>query len=139
MAYWLVKSEPSTYGLDQLKADKKATWDGVRNFAARNHLKAMKKGDEVFYYHSNKETAIVGVAKVTKEHYPDPTTDDPNWVVVDLKPVKALKNPVTLAKIKADKRLSEMVLVRIGRLSVQPVTSEEWDIVISMSEEKSEL
>ena len=139
MAYWLVKSEPFKYSWEQFEKDKQTFWDGVRNYAARNNLKAMKKGDEVFYYHSNKETVIVGVAKVTKEHYPDPTTDDPNWVVVDLKPVKALKNPVTLAKIKADKRLSEMVLVRIGRLSVQPVTSEEWDIVISMSEEKSEL
>lgn len=132
MAYWLVKSEPSTYSWQQLVKDKQTTWDGVRNFAARGHLKNMKKGDEVFYYHSNEGTEIVGIAKVAKEHYQDPTTDDTNWVAVDLKPYKALKKPVTLAQIKTDKRLQNMALVRIGRLSVQPVSEEEWNIILEM-------
>ncbi len=132
MAYWLVKSEPSTYSWQQLVKDKQTTWDGVRNFAARLHLKAMKKGDEVFYYHSNEGTEIVGIAKVAKEFYQDPTTDDANWVAVDLKPFKAFKKPVTLAQIKADKRLQDMALVRIGRLSVQPVSEEEWNIIMEM-------
>src|SRR6185503_15766849 len=102
MAYWLVKSEPSTYGWEQLVKDKKTTWDGVRNFAARNHLKSMKKGDEVLFYHSNEGTEIVGIAKVAKEYYPDPTSDDKNWVVVDLAPVKKLKKPITLSQVKSD-------------------------------------
>lgn len=136
MAYWLVKSEPSTYSWQQLVKDKQTTWDGVRNFAARGHLKNMKKGDEVFYYHSNEGTEIVGIAKVAKEFYQDPTTDDTNWVAVDLKPFKALKKTVTLAQVKADKRLQNMALVRLGRLSVQPVTEEEWDIVMQMGEMK---
>src|SRR5436309_4835010 len=121
MAHWLVKSEPSVYGWDNLVKDKKTTWDGVRNFAARNHLKAMKKDDEVLFYHSNEGMEIVGIAKVAKESYPDRTVNEGNWVVVDLKPYKKLRNPVTLAQIKADKRLEDMALVRIGRLSVQPV------------------
>src|ERR1700733_3485425 len=105
MNYWLVKSEPSTYGWDQLVKDKKTTWDGVRNFAARNHLKAMKKGDEVFFYHSNEGMEIVGIAKVAKESYPDPTITEGSWLVVDFAPYKKLKNPVSLSQIKADKRL----------------------------------
>ena len=132
MAHWLVKSEPDAYCWQQLVKDKETSWDGVRNFAARIHLKAMKKGDEVFYYHSNEGTDIVGIAKVSKEFYQDPTTDDGKWVSVMLKPVKALKNPVTLAQIKADKRLQNMALVRIGRLSVQPVSDEEWNIILEM-------
>ena len=132
MAHWLVKSEPDAYSWQQLVKDKETSWDGVRNFAARIHLKAMKKGDEVFYYHSNEGTDIVGIAKVSKEFYQDPTTDDDKWVSVKLKPVKALKKPVTLAQIKADKRLQNMALVRIGRLSVQPVTDEEWNIILEM-------
>jgi len=136
MAHWLVKSEPSTYSYQQLVKDKQTTWDGVRNFAARGHLKSMKKGDEVFFYHSNEGTEIVGIAKVAKEHYPDPTTDDKNWVAVDLKPVKALKKPVSLAEVKADKRLQNMALVRLGRLSVQPVADEEWDIIMGMADMK---
>jgi predicted RNA-binding protein with PUA-like domain len=136
MAYWLVKSEPSTYGWDQLVKDKQTTWDGVRNFAARNHLKAMKKGDEVLFYHSNEGTEIVGIAKVAKEFYPDPTSDDGNWVVVDLKPYKKLKKPVTLSQVKSEKRLTEMALVRLGRLSVQPVTEKEWNIVMELAGEK---
>ena len=133
MSYWLVKSEPSSYSWDQLKKDGKTTWDGVRNYAARNHLKAMKKGDEVFFYHSNEGMEIVGIAKVAKEHYQDPTTDDANWVVVDLKPHKALKKPVPLSVIKADKRLANMALVRLGRLSVQPVSEEERSVIMELA------
>jgi len=136
MAHWLVKSEPDAYSWQQLVKDKETSWDGVRNFAARIHLKAMKKGDEVFYYHSNEGTEIVGIAKVSKEFYQDPTTDDDKWVSVMLKPVKALKKPVPLAEIKANKKLQNMALVRIGRLSVQPVTDEEWNEVMKMSETK---
>jgi predicted RNA-binding protein with PUA-like domain len=133
MAYWLVKSEPAKYSWEEFVKDGKTFWDGVRNYAARNNLKAMKKGDEVLYYHSNEGMEIVGIAKVIKEFYQDPTTDDPNWVVVDLKPVQALKKTVSLATIKADKRLSNMALVRLGRLSVQPVTDKEWKIIMKLS------
>jgi predicted RNA-binding protein with PUA-like domain len=136
MAYWLVKSEPSSYSWDQLVKDKQTTWDGVRNFAARNHLKAMKKGDEVFFYHSNEGVEIVGIAKVSKEYFQDPGTDDKNWVSVELKPHKKLKKPVPLSTIKADKRLSDMALVRIGRLSVQPVSEDEYNIILELSGDK---
>lgn len=136
MNYWLVKSEPSTYSWEQFAKDKKTTWDGVRNYAARIHLRAMKKGDEVLFYHSNEGMEIVGIAKVDKEAYQDPTTDDTNWVAVDLKPYKKLKKPVSLVQIKADKRLKEMALVRIGRLSVQPVDEKEWKIIMEMAGEK---
>lgn len=136
MAYWLAKSEPSVYSYDQLAKDKQTVWDGVRNYAARLHLRAMKKGDAVLFYHSNEGTAIVGIAKVAKEAYQDPTTTDEAWVAVDLKPHKKLKNPVTLAQVKADKRLANMALVRLGRLSVQPVTDAEWKIIMEMAGEK---
>jgi predicted RNA-binding protein with PUA-like domain len=136
MAYWLVKSEPSTYSWEQLQKDKQTTWDGVRNYAARIHLKAMKKGDEVFFYYSNEGMEIVGVAKVSKEFFQDPTTDDEAWVAVELKPYKKLKNPVSLETIKKDKRLAEMALVRIGRLSVQPVSEKEHDIIMGLAGEK---
>ncbi len=136
MAYWLVKSEPSAYSWEQLDKDKQTRWDGVRNYAARNHLKSMKKGDEVLYYHSNEGLEIVGIAKVAKESYPDPTADDDTWVVVDLKPYKKLKKPVPLDIIKKDKRLSNMALVRIGRLSVQPVTDKEWEVIMELAGEK---
>jgi len=136
MSYWLVKSEPSTYSWDQFVKDKQTFWSGVRNYAARIHLKTMKKGDEVLFYHSNEGMEIVGIAKVSKEFYQDPTTEDTNWVAVDLKPVKKLKKPVTLSQIKADKRLQEMALVRLGRLSVQPVTEKEWEIIMKLSGEK---
>jgi len=135
MAHWLVKSEPFKYSWEQLVKDKQTFWDGVRNYAARNNLKAMKKGDELFFYHSNEGMEIVGIAKVAKTFYQDPTTDDPNWVVVDLKPVRKLKKAVALAQIKADKRLSDMALVRLGRLSVQPVTDKEWKIVLELAGE----
>ena len=136
MAHWLIKSEPSVYSYEKLEKEKQTFWDGVRNYAARNNLKAMKKGDDVFFYHSNEGVEIVGIAKVAKEFYQDPTTDDPNWVVVDFKPLRKLKKPVTLAQIKADKRLANMDLVRLGRLSVQTVKEEEWNIVLEMAGEK---
>lgn len=136
MAYWLVKSEPFKYSWDQFVTDKQTFWDGVRNYGARNNLRAMKKGDEVFFYHSNEGVEIVGIAKVVKEHYQDPTTEETAWVVVDLKPVKKFKKPVTLAQIKAEKKLANMDLVRLGRLSVQTVKAEEWDIVLKLAGEK---
>jgi predicted RNA-binding protein with PUA-like domain len=134
MNYWLVKSEPSVYSFDDLVRDKKTGWDGVRNYAARLNLKAMKKGDLAFVYHSMEDKAVVGIARITKEAYPDPK--DENWVAVELAPDKKLKKPVTLAQIKADKRLKDMALVKLSRLSVQPVKREEFDIVIALSEEK---
>jgi predicted RNA-binding protein with PUA-like domain len=133
MAYWLVKSEPSVYSWDQFVKDKETSWDGVRNYAARIHLRAMKKGDEVLYYHSNEGMEIVGIAKVAKEAYQDPTTEDDRWVSVGLKPSKRLKMPVSLTQIKQDKRLADMALVRLGRLSVQPVTDKEWAAVMEMA------
>ncbi|NOT51208.1 MAG: EVE domain-containing protein [Chitinophagaceae bacterium] len=135
MAYWLVKSEPGSYSWEQLEKDKQTAWTGVRNYAARLHLNTMEKGDEVFFYHSNEGTNIVGIAKVVKEAYQDPTIDDDRWVAVDLKPVKKLKNPVDLATIKKDKRLADMALVRIGRLSCQPVTDAEWKVVMELAGE----
>ncbi|MBS1741479.1 MAG: EVE domain-containing protein [Bacteroidetes bacterium] len=136
MAYWLVKSEPSVYSWDQFVKEKQTVWSGVRNYAARINLKAMKKGDEVMFYHSNEGTAIVGIAKVVKEFYQDPTTTDDAWVAVDIKAVKPLKTPVTLAQLKADKRFADMDLVRLGRLSVQTVKDTEWKLVMQMAGEK---
>ena len=136
MSHWLIKSEPFKYSFDQLIADKVTFWDGVRNYGARNNLQAMKKGEEVFFYHSNEGLEIVGIVKVAKEAYQDPTTPDPNWVVVDFKPLKKLKKPVTLSTIKADKRLANIELVRLGRLSVSKVTDEEWQIVKELGETK---
>ncbi len=132
MNYWLVKSEPFKYSWDQFVKDKKTFWDGVRNYAARNNMKEMKKGDKVFWYHSNEGLAIVGIAEVVKEHYQDPTTDDPNWVVVDLKPVKALPTPVTLAQLKADGRFNDMDLLRLGRLSVGRVRETEYNDILEL-------
>ncbi|WP_346236984.1 EVE domain-containing protein [Niabella insulamsoli] len=134
MAYWLIKSEPFKYSWDQLVKDKKTVWDGVRNYAARLNLRAMKKGDLAFFYHSNEGTEIVGIAKIVKEAYQDPTTADDRWVAVDVAPVKKLKKPVTLAQIKAEKKLADMDLVRLGRLSTQSVKPEEWELVLKMSE-----
>lgn len=136
MAYWLVKSEPSVYSWDQFVKEKQTFWNGVRNYAARNNMRAMKKGDLVLYYHSNEGVEIVGIAKVVKEAYQDPTTDDTAWVVVDLKPVKKLKKAVPLNDIKKDKRLANMDLVRLGRLSVQTVKDGEWAIIMEMAGEK---
>ncbi len=135
MAYWLIKSEPFTYSWEQFVKDKETFWDGVRNYAARNNLKAMKKGDEVFFYHSNEGVEIVGIAKVTKVAYQDPTTDDERWVAVNFAPKKKLKKPVTLAQIKAEPKLANMDLVRLGRLSVQTVKPEEWEMVMKMAGE----
>ena len=135
MAYWLVKSEPFKYSWDQFVRDKKTFWDGVRNYGARNNLKAMKKGDLVLFYHSNEGVEIVGIAKVAKESYQDPTSDLEAWVAVDLKTVKKLKNSVPLDVIKKDKRLTDMDLVRLGRLSVQTVKEEEWEIIMELAGE----
>lgn len=134
MAYWLVKSEPSTYSWEQFKKDGSTTWDGVRNYAARNHLRSMKKNDEVFFYYSMEAHEIVGTAKVSKEAFQDPTTDEEAWVAVELKPGKKLKKPVSLTDIKANPALKNMALVRISRLSVSPVTDKEWETIIEMSE-----
>jgi predicted RNA-binding protein with PUA-like domain len=133
MAYWLVKSEPTEYSWEQFEKDGNTAWTGVRNYAARLHLRAMKKGDEVFFYHSNKGLEIVGLAKVSREAYQDPTTDDDAWVSVDLKPYKKLKNAVSMKEIKEDKRLKDMALLRISRLSVQPVKEEEYKAVMEHS------
>jgi predicted RNA-binding protein with PUA-like domain len=135
MAYWLVKSEPSVYSWDDFVKEGKTCWSGIRNYAARLHLRNMKKDDDVFFYHSNEGTEIIGIGKVIKEHYPDPTTDDDRWCAVDLKPVRKLKKTVSLESIKKDKRLAAMALVRIGRLSTQPVTAEEWNVVLELAEE----
>ncbi len=136
MAFWLVKSEPFKYSWDQFVLDKQTFWDGVRNYGARNNLRSMKKNDLVLFYHSNEGVEIVGIAKVAKESYQDPTTPEPAWLVVDLKPHKKLKKSVTLAQVKQDGRLNNMALVRLGRLSVQPVTEEEWTIVMELAGEK---
>jgi predicted RNA-binding protein with PUA-like domain len=133
MNYWLVKSEPEKYSWEKFNKDGRTFWDGVRNFAARNNLRAMKEGDLVFFYHSNEGKEIVGIAKVVKEAYQDPTTDDANWVVVELSPVEPLKNPVTLAQVKAEPSLQNLELVRLGRLSVSAVKREEFDKILEMS------
>jgi len=133
MNYWLVKSEPFKYSWEQFEKDGQTFWDGVRNYAARNNLKAMKKGDLVLWYHSNEGMEIVGIAKVAKEFYQDPTTTEEAWVVVDLKPFKKLKKTVPLSAVKADSRLADMDLVRLGRLSVQTVKETEWNIIMEMS------
>ena len=136
MAHWLIKSEPSVYSWDQFVAEKETVWSGIRNYAARIHLRGMKKGDTLLYYHSNEGLEIVGIAKVSKEAYQDPTTTDTNWVAVDVKAYKKLKKPVGLRQMKKIKKLENMALIRIGRLSVSPVTDEEWEVILAMSEEK---
>ncbi len=133
MNYWLIKSEPFKYSWDQFNMDGVTVWDGVRNYAARLHLKAMKKGDLLLWYHSNEGLEIVGIAKLSKEFFQDPTTDNDAWVAVEVKPHKKLKTPISLAQIKLDKRLQNMALVRIGRLSVQPVSQDEWNIIMEMA------
>ncbi len=134
MNYWLLKTEPDSYSWNDLVKDKKTVWDGVRNFQARSNLKKMEKGDTVLIYHTGSEKAVVGEAVVTKSAYPDPK--DNEWVVVELAPAKPLKNPVSLAQIKSDKRLSGMTLVRAPRLSVQPVTESEFALIAALSERK---
>lgn len=135
MHYWLIKSEPFTYSWEKFVKDGETFWDGVRNYAARNNLKSMKVGDLVLFYHSNEGLEIVGIAEVYKESYQDPTTKETAWVVVDIKPVKKLKQPVTLKQIKEDKRLAGMALLRLSRLSVQEVKAEEWQVVMELAGE----
>lgn len=133
MNYWLVKQEPNSYSFSDFQKEGKTDWTGVRNYTARNNLKAMKMGDKVFYYHSGDEKAVVGMAKVTKTFFPDPTADDDAWVAVELEAGKPLKKPVTLAAIKANPKLANMALVKLSRLSVTPVTKEEFDEITAMS------
>jgi predicted RNA-binding protein with PUA-like domain len=133
MKYWLVKSEPEKYSWEKFNKDGRTFWDGVRNYTARNNMREMTEGDLVLFYHSNEGKEVVGIAKVVKEAYQDPTTDDPNWVVVELVPVEPLKNPVTLASIKAEPSLKDIQLVRLGRLSVVNLKQEEFDKIIEMS------
>lgn len=136
MAYWLVKSEPFKYSWDQFVADKKTIWDGVRNYGARNNLRDMKLNDLLFFYHSNEGVEIVGIAKVSKTAFQDPTSDNPNWLSVELKPVKKLKRSVPLSEIKKVPSLQQMTLIRLSRLSVQPVTEDEWFTIMEMAGEK---
>lgn len=132
MNYWLVKSEPFKYSWEKFNKDGRTFWDGVRNYQARNNLREMRVGDLVLFYHSNEGKAVVGIARVVKESYQDPTTDDTNWVVVDLEPVESLKNPVTLEAIKADPRLQNIGLVKQGRLSVMGMKVEEFDRIVEL-------
>jgi predicted RNA-binding protein with PUA-like domain len=134
MNYWLVKSEPYKYAWEELLKDKWTYWDGVRNYAARNHMRAMEKGDLALYYHSNEGKEIVGCTRIIKEAYQDPTTEDEKWSAVDLEPVATFNKNVTLKEIKATPELSEMKLVKIGRLSVSPVTKEEFELILKMAE-----
>ncbi|HYG40228.1 MAG TPA: EVE domain-containing protein [Cytophagales bacterium] len=134
MNYWLVKSEPVKYSWEKFNKDGRTFWDGVRNYQARNNLQGMKKGDLVLFYHSNEGMEVVGIAKVVKEAYQDPTTEDTRWVVVDLAPDQKLKNPVTLERIKKEKRLEGIALIRQSRLSVMPLKRAEFDIILEMSE-----
>ncbi|HNP48281.1 MAG TPA: EVE domain-containing protein [Bacteroidia bacterium] len=134
MNYWLVKSDPETYAWSDLLKDGKTSWDGVRNYAARIHLRAMKKGDKVLVYHSGGESMVLGIASVTKEFYQDPTTKDEAWISVELKAEKSLKQPVTLQQIKSEKKLANIALIKISRLSVMPVTPDEYHKILEMAE-----
>ena len=136
MKYWIAKSEPYKYSWENMLKDKITYWDGVRNYQARNNLKAMKKGDQVFFYHSNEGKEIVGVTEVLREHYQDPTTDDDRWVVVDLKVKKSLKRSISLAEIKKDPILSKMSLIKQSRLSVLESEKKHFDRIIKKSNEK---
>ena len=134
MQYWLVKSEPDVYGFDHLVKDGKTRWDGVRNYQARNNLRAMKVGDLCLFYHSNIGLEVVGVAKVVTEHYPDPTAEKGDWSSVDLAPVKPFKRPVTLAEIKNHPALQQLLLVRNARLSVMPVSFDEFSVILQLGQ-----
>ena len=136
MAHWLIKSEPSAYSWQQFVKDKKTSWTGVRNAQAAINLRGMKPGDRCFFYHSNEGKEIVGIAEVAKAAYPDPTDKDGKAVTVDVKAVEPVKTPVTLAAIKADPRLKDFGLVRQSRLSVVPVSDEQWKLILKMSEAK---
>jgi predicted RNA-binding protein with PUA-like domain len=131
MNYWLVKSEPCKYSWEQFLKDRSTFWDGVRNYQARNNLQGMKKGDQVLFYHSNEGLAVVGVARVIKEAYQDPTTEDERWVAVDIEPVETLRTPVTLDDMKKEKRLQNLALIRQARLSVTPLTQEEFALIVA--------
>jgi len=130
--HWLVKQEPEDYSWDDLVRDGSTQWSGVRNFQARNNLRQMKAGDRVLFYHSGSGKCVVGIAEVAKAPYPDPTSDDPQWVAVDIKPAKPLKKPVSLASMREHKELGNLLLIRQSRLSVMPVTEEEFEIIRSM-------
>lgn len=132
MKYWLMKSEPSVYGWDQLVKDKRTNWSGVRNHQASNNMKAMQLGDRAFFYHSNEGLAVVGIMEIAKTYYPDPSDETGRFGMVDVKPVTPFKQPVTMAEIKKAPKLKDMVLVKNSRLSVQPVTPEEWKLVCAM-------
>jgi len=135
-SFWIVKQEPSQYSWKQFEKDRETYWDGVRNYQARNNLKNMKRGDNLLFYHSVVGKEIVGIAEVTREAYPDPTTDDERWVVVDLKPIKPFKVPVTLEEIKSHKELSEIALIKQARLSVMPITKKEFQILLKLGKTK---
>jgi predicted RNA-binding protein with PUA-like domain len=136
-SYWMVKQEPETYSWTDFVGDGRTDWTGVRNYQARNNLREMKTGERVLFYHSGKEKAVVGLAEVVKSAYPDPTADDAQWVAVDLKPIKALKNPVPLAAIRYDKRLSQLPLIRQSQLSVMSLTRDEFDIIVATGDGKT--
>ena len=138
MRHWLVKSEPFKYSWAQLLKDKRTFWDGVRNYQARNNLQAMKEGDQVLFYHSNEELAVVGVAVVVKEAYQDPTTEDARWVAVDIEPIETLTTPVTLDEMKQEERLHNIALIRQSRLSVMPLNKEEFVLIAAKGREKRE-
>ncbi len=134
MNYWLVKSEPFKYSWDDFVKEGKSVWDGVRNYQARNNMKDMKKGDWVFFYHSNEGMEVIGLAEVKKEFFQDPTTEDPRWIVVEIVPIKKFNKTVTLKMIKSDDRLSNLALIKQSRLSVTPVGKQEFDIILSLAE-----
>ena len=135
-SFWMVKQEPETYSWDDFVKDAKTDWTGVRNYQARNNLREMNVGERVLFYHSGKEKAVVGLTEVVKAAYSDPTADDAQWVAVDLKPVRALKNPVPLAAIRYDKRLSQLPLIRQSQLSVMSLTKEEFEIIVATGDGK---
>jgi predicted RNA-binding protein with PUA-like domain len=133
---WMVKQEPEVYSWTDFVGDGRTDWTGVRNYQARNNLREMKSGDRVLFYHSGKDKAVVGIAEVVKAAYPDPTADDPQWVAVDLKPIKAFDAPVQLAAIRYDKRLSQLPLIRQSQLSVMPLTKDEFEAIVTMGKNK---
>jgi len=133
MAYWLIKSDPETYSFDNLKVDSKTIWDGVRNYQARNNLDLMKKGETLLFYHSNIDMAIVGTVKVSKEAFPDPSTDDIRWKAIEIKFDKQFKKPITLAEIKQNPSLQNMPLIRHTRLSVMPISEDEFNKIIELT------
>ena len=136
-SYWMVKQEPETYSWTDFVNDGRTDWSGVRNYQARNNLREMKNGDRVLFYHSGKDKAVVGLAEVVKSAYKDRTADDPQWVAVDLKPIKPFATPVLLAAIRYDKRLSQLPLIRQSQLSVMPLTKDEFDVIVAMGTSKT--